>query len=106
MVNVNKMDKFYEDANDQHVRSTFVYTDGTYAYADAAKTIKIDRETLKNLYLKGEIVGVIVSDDATMYSRPLAMSDNGSYAILVVPGSDSMAGTLSTVSIFSAEYTA
>ena len=56
MTNVNKMDKFYEDANDQHVRATFVYGDGTYAYADAAKTIKIDGATLKALFLKGEVV--------------------------------------------------
>lgn len=99
MVNVNKMDRFYEDANDQHVRSTFVYTDGTYAYADKELTTKIDGETLMALFLKGEIVlvGEGDADTGVAYNRPVVCAPvSGCVAI----GNDG--GSL----IFSAEYIA
>lgn len=93
MTNVNKMDKFYEDANDQHVRAIFVYTDDTYVYADEAKTIKIDRETLKDLYLKNEIV--VCRENSFM--RPVACNIQATYTEIVVSES---------IVMYSAEYTA
>lgn len=92
MVNVNKMDKFYEDANDQHVRATFVYTDDTYVYADEAKTIKIDGATLEVLFLKGEIV--LAAEGS--YSRAIGCEIDGEVVSVKFVGD---------VTLKSAEYT-
>ena len=58
MVNVNKMDKIYEDANDQHVRANIVYRNDADAkvYVDKEYTIGIDADTLMNLFLKNNVL--------------------------------------------------
>lgn len=58
MVNVDKMDKIYEDANDQHVRANVVYRNhaNKNVYVDKEYTISIDADTLINLFLKGTVL--------------------------------------------------
>lgn len=108
MVNVNKMDKFYEDANDQHVTSVVVYcnyTEGAtmYAYADKDLTTKIDGATLLDLFEKNLILGKFASDsEQTILARPSACQiDNstGAVTLIVSAGGEG-------IEIHSAEYTA
>lgn len=96
MVNVNKMDKFYEDANDQHVRATFVYIDDAYVYADKELTTKIDAETMMALFLKGEAVLVRTDESigSIVYMIPLACTITDGYASIFFNGGF----------IYSAEY--
>lgn len=71
---LNEKNKIYERADDVHVRGVLVYTDDEhFAYADEELTTKIDGETLKALFLKGEIV--IVDGDA--YCRPIMCYPDG-----------------------------
>lgn len=52
------MNHIFEKANDVHVRSTLVYVKSAdeYAYADAAKTVKISAVDLKDIFEKGMII--------------------------------------------------
>jgi hypothetical protein len=52
------MDKVYEKANDQHVRSVYIYgkENDAYAYSDSTCTAKLTAIELKDLFEKNMII--------------------------------------------------
>jgi hypothetical protein len=65
------MDRRFAKYDEQHVLATYVYvkTGDAYAYADSAKTVKIDAATLKDLFEKG----LVIVDGATEY-KPVSVA--------------------------------
>lgn len=68
--------KFYEDANDQHVRAFFVYkkTGQTKAYRDAEFTDQFTTSALKDVFIKGAI---IVLEDGSLV-KPIKYTESSS----------------------------
>jgi hypothetical protein len=60
------MDKIYNKSVDVHVSARLMYkkTGDAYAYADSAKTVKINAATLTDMFEKG----AIIVDDAVEYA--------------------------------------
>ena len=65
------MTKIYEDAEDLNVVARLVYkkANDAYAYADSAKTVKIDADTLADVFTKG----VLIVDGNNRY-KPTALA--------------------------------
>lgn len=59
-------DKKFWDAKDKYVAVTVVYGDGTYLYADAAKTEKISHDDMLDLCFKGVVI--YDTTDSTYYN--------------------------------------
>jgi hypothetical protein len=87
------MSKVYENYGDQHVRATYVYakTNDPYAYLDSAKTVKIDSETLKDLFEKGTIVV-----DGSIEYKPVSFGIADSVGTLTYVKTD---GTTATTAV-------
>ena len=68
--------KFYEDANDQHVRAFMVYkkTAQTKAYKDSAYTEQYTTSELKNVFIKGAL---IVLEDGSLV-KPIKYAESSS----------------------------
>lgn len=66
------MEKIFEHSNDLHVVGRVIYAKSAdaYAYADADKTVKIDAETLKDLFEKG----CFIKDASGNTYKPVAVN--------------------------------
>jgi hypothetical protein len=98
------MNRVYENYTDLHVRATYVYvkTNDVYAYADSGKTVKIDSDTLKDLFEKG----LIIVDGAIEY-KPVSFSVVDSVATLTYVKTDGTTPTTAVLATLkSEEYTA
>lgn len=67
-----KPTRIYEDANDQHIRNIVVFSDGTNAFVDEAKTVKVPGETL----LRWATLGLLVKT-STGYAAVTEVSEAG-----------------------------
>lgn len=96
------MDKIYEDYKDQHVVAVYVYkkVGDTYAYADSAKTVKIEAATLKDLFQKG-----IIIVDGTIEYKPVSFGIANSIGTLTYVKTDGTTATTAVLgTLVSKEY--
>lgn len=67
------MDRIYQDSDDVYVSNNVIYTDGTYAYADQAKTTKVKTSELLNAFLKGCVIYLAAGE----YAVPIGYKASG-----------------------------
>jgi hypothetical protein len=98
------MDRVYEKYEDQHVRNTFVYAkdNDAYAYTDSGKTVKIDSESLKELFEKG----IIVVDGTAEYKAVSFSVVDGVATLTYVKTDGTTPTTAVLATLKSSEYTA
>ena len=83
---VKDLKKFYEDANDQHVGAITLYGDASAskAYADAAKSLEMTKDTKAYVCHMAQIGRVVVSMNSKLY-RPVEIdATNGKLSVLTV----------------------
>jgi tetrahydromethanopterin S-methyltransferase subunit D len=98
------MNKIYEEYKDLHVKAICVYvkTGDAYAYADSAKTVKIDSATMKEMFEKG----TIIVDGALEY-KPVSFGVALSVGTLTYVKTDGTTPTTAVLATLkSSEYTA
>ena len=91
----NDLNKFYEDANDQHVGAITLYGDASAskAYADAAKSLEMTKDTKAYVCHMAQMGRVVVSMNSKLY-RPVEVdATNGKLSIVTVTGTGSLAAT-------------
>ena len=98
------MKKIFEDAKDVHVRATMVYVkaNDAYAYADAAKTVKIPHAVLKDMYYKG----MVIVDGAVEYKPVSYKTASGVGTLTYVKTDGTTATTAVLATLASSEYVA
>ena len=98
------MDHIFENANDQHIRGTYVYAkaNDAYAYANAGKTVKINAATLEELFLRG----IIVISGTSQYVPTSLKVASGVATITYVTADGTTATTAVLATLASEEYTA
>lgn len=98
------MSKVYEKYEDLHVRKTYIYVkaDDVYAYADAAKTVKISSDDLKDIFLKG----AVIVDDTIEYSPTSYGVSSKVGTITYVKADATTSSTAALTTLKSKEYTA
>ena len=92
---VKDLKKLYEDANDQHVGAITLYGDASAskAYADAAKSLEMTKDTKAYVCHMAQMGRVVVSMNSKLY-RPVEVdATNGKLSIVTVTGSSSLAAT-------------
>lgn len=92
---VKDLKKLYEDANDQHVGAITLYGDASAskAYADAAKSLEMTKDTKAYVCHMAQMGRVVVSMNSKLY-RPVEVdATNGKLSIVTVTGSGSLAAT-------------
>ena len=93
---VKDLKKFYEDANDQHVGAITLYGDASAskAYADAAKSLEMTKDTKAYVCHMAQIGRVVVSMNSKLY-RPVEIdATNGKLSVLTVTtGASDLAAT-------------
>lgn len=96
------MNKMYQTAEDLNVVARLIYkkTNDLYAYADSAKTEKIDAKTLADLFTKG----VLIVDGANQY-KPSGLTVNAGVATLTYVTTDGAVATTAVMAtLVSEEY--
>ena len=96
--------KVYEKSTDLHVRGTYIYvkTGEVYAYADSAKSVKIDATTLQDLFLKGAIIV-----DGTVSYKPVSFGITSTVGIMTYVKTNSTTATVADLAVIkSSEYVA
>lgn len=80
----------YDDLKDVHVRATYVYGNGTdaYAYADAAYKHKFTTSELREVFAKGALVFV-----GNVLYKPVSMSVTSGIAKVTFVKTDSTTAT-------------
>ena len=92
---VKDLKKLYEDANDQHVGTITLYGDASAskAYADAAKSLEMTKDTKAYVCHMAQMGRVVVSMNSKLY-RPVEVdATNGKLSIVTVTGTGSLAAT-------------
>lgn len=94
------MNKVYDQYEDLHVRNTYIYakTDDPYAYSDSGKTVKIDADTLKNLFLKG-----IVISDGTVDYKPVSFEIIAGVGTITYVKTDATTATVAVLATLKSE---
>ena len=98
------MPNIYEDGADFHVRGTYVYAkaNDAYAYADAAKTIKISAADLQAMFLKGMVMVV----DTDIHYAPVSFGVSATVGTLTYVKTDGSTPTTAVLATLkSKEYT-
>ena len=98
------MNKIYEDAVDLNVVARLVYkkTNDAYAYADSAKTVKIDAATLVDVFTKG----MLIVDGVNRYIPTALAVVNGVATVTYVTANAGTATTAVLATLASKEYVA
>lgn len=98
------MPKIYENYDDQHVVTTYLYAKAAdaYAYTDAAKTVKISAVALKDLFLKG----ATIIDGTTEYAPTSYVVADGVATITYVKADGTTPSTAVLTLLKSSEYVA
>ena len=92
---VKDLKKLYEDANDQHVGAITLYGDASAskAYADAAKSLEMTKDTKAYVCHMAQMGRVVVSMNSKLY-RPVEVdATNGKLSIVTVTGTSPLAAT-------------
>lgn len=92
---VKDLKKLYEDANDQHVGVITLYGDASAskAYADAAKSLEMTKDTKAYVCHMAQMGRVVVSMNSKLY-RPVEVdATNGKLSIVTVTGTSTLAAT-------------
>lgn len=94
----------YADSDEKFVKAVIVYAkkNDNYVYADNAKTVKLDKDTLMNLCEKSLLT---ISYEGAFYPVA-AYKSNAAKGCLDVTIYDLLATTAAAVTIHSSEYTA
>lgn len=76
-----KFDKTFLDSEEKFLKTITIYGDKANGnvFADAAKTKKINKDTLKNLF----ILGVTINFSDQLYA-PITFKDNGADASILI----------------------
>lgn len=91
---VKDLKKFYEDANDQHVGTITLYGDASKAYADAAKSLKMTKDTKAYVCHMAQMGRVVVSMNSKLYLPVEIDAINGKLSVLTVTtGTSALAAT-------------
>lgn len=95
------MNKIYKDYDEKYVATTIVYADADdgNVFYDSAKTNKIPKDELKNLFLKGMTI-----DLSGELLAAIAFKDNGADATVTAVHESGAAAT--PVNFYSAEHDA
>lgn len=97
------MEKIFEHSNDLHVVARLIYAKASdsYAYADSAKTEKIDCATLTDLFVKG----VMIVDGNNRYKPTGLLVNAGVATVTYVKADTTTATTAVLATMASKEYT-
>lgn len=91
----NDLNKFYEDANEQHIGAITIYGDASAnkAYADAAKSLEMTADMKTYVCHMAQMGRVVVSMNSKLY-RPVEVdATNGKLSIVTVTGSGTLTAT-------------
>ena len=91
----NDLNKFYEDANEQHIGAITIYgyASANKAYADAAKSLEMTAAMKTYVCHMAQMGRVVVSMNSKLY-RPVEVdATNGKLSIVTVTGSGTLTAT-------------
>lgn len=96
------MKKIFSDSEEKYLRSVVLYGHSdNYLYSDEKHTLKIDKDTLFNLCIKGLVV---VFMDNTYY-KPVFFKENSGHVEVTIATNVSSGASTSKI-LYSEEYSA
>lgn len=95
-----KMENIYAGSEEKYVKTVVVYADADdgHVFYDSAKSQKIDKADLLDLFLKGMVINL-----SGEYLKPVSYKDAGAHAVVTAVHEDS---TVVALNFHSAEYSA